>query len=181
VRESLGLDNSRPDFPPINYPSTQLPFLSNIVPNRPRSPPEGFEDPPADKLEPVWYRTHPPKPIRAALESQGVNWEDALKDLEARRDAMIEGDEWDVSIDNGKIVWNKPSEATLKKRVESELDLRTWGTGWRKGVVWAIWKILGSPEGVFETEDGSVDGKLVLRDLQKERSGRGGTPEGEQA
>lgn len=86
---------------------------------------------------------------------------------------MVEGEEWDVSFDNGKIVWNKPSEATMKKRIETELDLRSWGTGWRKGVVWAVWKMLGSPEGVFEVEEGEVDGKLVLRDLQREKRERG--------
>jgi len=100
---------------------------------------------------------------------------------------MVEGEEWDVSIDNGKIVWNKPSETTMKKRIESELDLRSWGTGWRKAVVWLVWKVVGSPEGVFETEDGTVDGKLVLRDLRKEKSERessssgGSAAEGEKA
>jgi hypothetical protein len=41
--------------------------------------------------------------------------------------------------------------------------------GWRKGVVWVIWKILGSPEGVFETEGGKIDGKLVLREIAEEK------------
>ena len=78
---------------------------------------------------------------------------------------MVEGDEWDVSFENGKIVWNKPSEATMRKRLEKTAELRDWGTGWRKYVVWMMWKMLGSPEGVFEVQDGKVDGKLVLKEL----------------
>jgi hypothetical protein len=84
---------------------------------------------------------------------------------------MVEGDEWDVSFENGKIVWNKPSEETVRKRIESEAQLREWGSGWRKPIVWGIWKMLGSPEGVFESENGKVDGKLVLKQLRSE--GRG--------
>jgi hypothetical protein len=83
---------------------------------------------------------------------------------------MVEGNEWDVSYENGKIVWKKPSEEELKKRLESGAELREWGSGWRKGVVWSIWKMMGSPEGVFETEGGKVDGKLVLRDFKTGQS-----------
>lgn len=96
-----------------------------------------------------------------------MSWDAALKELEARRDAMVEGDECDVYFGNGKIVWKKPSEEMMIKRFESQADLRQWGEGWRKGVVWLIWKIMGSPEGVFEVEGGKMDGKLVLRDLTK--------------
>jgi hypothetical protein len=81
---------------------------------------------------------------------------------------MVEGEECDVYFDDGKIVWKKPTEETMIKRFRSQADLRQWGEGWRMGVVWVIWKILGSPEGVFEVEGGKVDGKLVLRDLAKE-------------
>lgn len=189
MREYLGYDNTRPDFPPLNYPSTSPqtspiltihPIISfkhdikrdssnDLVPNRPRFPPKGFEDPSPSELEPTWYRHVPPAPVRAALEKAGINWEDALRDLEARRDAMVLGNEWDVSLENGKVVWNKPSEATLKKRIETEQEFMDWGVGWRKGVVYLIWKVLGSPEGVFEYEGGKVDGKLVLRDLRKEK------------
>ena len=76
-----------------------------------------------------------------------------------------------MSYEHGKITWKKPSEETLKRRYESQIDLREWGVGWRKGVVWVVWKMLGSPEGVFEYEGGKVDGKLVLRELGKEKSG----------
>jgi hypothetical protein len=81
---------------------------------------------------------------------------------------MVRGNEWDVSMEGGKIIWNKPSEETLKKRIEAEQELRDWGTGWRRGVVYLIWKVLGSPEGVFEYEGGEKDGRLILRDLRKE-------------
>jgi hypothetical protein len=138
-----------------------------VVPNRPRIPPKGFEDPPESALQPTWYRHVPTPSVRAAIEAQGLSWDDVLQDLEARRNAMVEGDEWDVFFDSGKVVWKKPSEETMIKRLESQADLRQWGEGWRKGVVWFIWKILGSPEGVFEVEGGKVDGKLVLRDLAK--------------
>jgi hypothetical protein len=80
---------------------------------------------------------------------------------------MVDGDEWDVSFENGKIVWNKPSEATMRKRIESAVELRQWGEGWRKYVTWGIWKLLGSPEGVFEIEGGKLDGKLVLREWKE--------------
>ena len=143
-----------------------------IVPVGPRRPPKGFEDPPESGLEPIWYRHPPPPSVRAAIEAQGLSWNDVLVDLERRRDAMVEGDEWDVSFENGNIVWNKPSEATMRKRLESQASLRDWGEGWRKWIVWSIWKILGSPEGVFEVEGGKVDGKLVLRDLAREKSGK---------
>ena len=83
---------------------------------------------------------------------------------------MVEGDEWDISFDNGKIVWNKPSEETMKKRLQSAFELRQWGNGWRKWLVWSVWKIVGSPEGVFEVDGGEVNGKLVLRDLGKENA-----------
>ena len=150
-----------------------------LVPNRPRFPPKGFEDPPPSKPEPTWYRHTPPPYVLSALQSAGIPLEQALQDLEARRDAMVEGEEWDIYIDeNGKLVWKKPSEEVLKKRFESQVDLRDWGSGWRKGVVWGIWKILGSPEGVFETERGKVDGRLVLRELGKERDkGEKNSPE----
>jgi len=82
---------------------------------------------------------------------------------------MVLGEEYDVSFEGGKIVWNKPSEATLRKRIEAEQEVMDWGVGWRKGVVWGIWKVLGSPEGVFEVEGGRVDGRLVLRDLRREK------------
>jgi len=101
------------------------------------------------------------------MEKRGVSWDEALKDLEKRRDAMVEGDEWDVDFSGGKIVWNKPSEEQLTSRLQSQVDLRQWGEGWRKGILWMVWKILGSPEGVFEYEGGKKDGKLVLRDLKK--------------
>ena len=80
---------------------------------------------------------------------------------------MVEGDEWDVDLVDGKIVWNKPSEEKMKMRMQSQVDLRQWGEGWRKGVLWMVWKVLGSPEGVFEYEGGKKDGKLWLRDLSK--------------
>ena len=108
-------------------------------------------------------------PVRSALEKAGISWDEALADLESRRDAMVLGEEYDVSFEGGKIVWNKPSEATLRKRIEAEQEVMDWGAGWRKGVVWAIWKVLGSPEGVFEVEGGRVDGRLVLRDLRREK------------
>ena len=142
--------------------------LTRLVPNRPRFPPKGFEDPPESELQPTWYRHAPPASVRAAIEKSGVPWDTALTDLEARRDAMVLGNEYDVSIEGGKITWNKPSEETLKKRIEAEQDVRDWGSGWRKGVVYSIWKVLGSPEGVFEYEGGEKDGRLVLRDLKKE-------------
>jgi hypothetical protein len=82
---------------------------------------------------------------------------------------MVLGNEWDVSYENGKIVWNKPSEATLRKRIEAEQDLMDWGAGWRKGIVYLIWKVMGSPEGVFEYEGGQIDGRLVLKDLRREK------------
>lgn len=85
---------------------------------------------------------------------------------------MVEGEEWDVSFENGKITWKKPSEEVIKERYESQIDLREWGLGWRKGVVWVIWKILGSPEGVFDYEGGKLDGKLVLKELEKEKKGK---------
>ena len=138
------------------------------MPDRPRRPPPGFEDPPPSQLQPIWYRHHPPESVRAAIEAQGLKWETVLEELRRRRDAMVEGEEWDVSFENGQIMWNKPSQEMLKKRFANEAYLREWGSGWRKGVIWAIWKVLGSPEGVFETEDGKVDGKLVLRQLIKE-------------
>lgn len=81
---------------------------------------------------------------------------------------MVLGNEYDVSLEGGRITWNKPSEETLKKRIEAEQDVRDWGSGWRKGVVYLIWKVLGSPEGVFEYEGGEKDGRLVLKDLKKE-------------
>jgi hypothetical protein len=140
-----------------------------IVPNRPRFRLEGFEDPPASEIQPTWYRHVPPASVREAIEAQGLSWNEALKDLEARRDAMVKGEEWDVSYENGKITWKKPSEATIKERYKSEIELRQWGVGWRKGVVWVVWKMLGSPEGVFEYEGGKIDGKLVLRELNKEK------------
>jgi hypothetical protein len=142
------------------------------VPNRPRFKLQGFDDPSASETQPTWYRHVPPDHVRKAFEAQGLSWDEVNKDLEARRNAMVEGDEWDVSFENGKVVWKKPSEETLKERYENQVNLREWGVGWRKGVVWAIWKILGSPEGVFETEGGKVDGKLVLRDLEKEKGGK---------
>jgi len=108
-------------------------------------------------------------PVRSALEKAGISWDEALADLESRRDAMVLGEEYDVSFEGGKIVWNKPSEATLRKRIEAEQEVMDWGVGWRKGVVWGIWKVLGSPEGVFEVEGGRVDGRLVLRDLRREK------------
>jgi len=80
---------------------------------------------------------------------------------------MVEGDEWDIDFVDGKIVWNKPSEEEMKMRMQSQVDLRQWGEGWRKGVLWMVWKVLGSPEGVFEYEGGKKDGRLVLRDLSK--------------
>jgi hypothetical protein len=110
--------------------------------------------------------------VKAAVEAAGISWEDALKDFEARRDAMVEGEELDVSLENGKVVWNKPSEATMRKRIESAVELRQWGEGWRKYITWGIWKLMGSPEGVFEVEGGKVDGKLVLRELKAERAGK---------
>jgi hypothetical protein len=146
-------------------------ILILIVPNRPRFPPRGFEDPPASEVEPTWYRHVPPPSVREAIEAQGISWDEAVKELAARRDAMVEGEEWDISYENGKLTWKKPSEATIKERYESQIDLREWGLGWRKVVVWTIWKMLGSPEGVFEYEGGKLDGKLVLRELAKEKKG----------
>jgi hypothetical protein len=83
---------------------------------------------------------------------------------------MVEGAEWDVSFDNGRIVWNKPSEETMITRVEKKDEFRQWGSGWRKYILWGIWKVAGSPEGVFETEDGKI---LTLRDLRKEKESKG--------
>ena len=151
----------------------------HTVPNRPRFPPAGFEDPPTSQLQPTWYRDNPPKSVRAAIEAQGLSWDKALKDLEERRDAMLNAYEWDVSFENGKIVWNKPSEETLKKQIEVVEQLRHWGIGWRKYVVWTLWKIMGSPEGVFETDQGTVDGKLVLRQLKQDKKGDGSQKEEE--
>src|SRR5947207_9682561 len=153
-------------------------ILTLIVPNRPRFRLRGFEDPPASEVQPTWYRHVPPPSVREAIEAQGLSWDEVLKDLQARRDAMVVGDEWDVSYEHGKITWKKPSEETLKQRYESQIDLREWGVGWRKGVVWVVWKLLGSPEGVFEYEGGKIDGKLVLRELAKEK--RGGSEEKEE-
>lgn len=140
-----------------------------LVPSGPRNPPEGFEDPPPGQLEPTWYRHEPPAKIRKAFEAQGYKWEDVLKELERRRDAMVEGNEWDVTLENGQIVWKKPSAETVSQQVRAVHDFRQWGSGWRSYVLWGIWRLMGSPEGVYETEDGKVDGKLVLRDLQKKR------------
>jgi hypothetical protein len=145
-----------------------IPLTLTIVPNRPRVPPPGFDDPPPSQLQPTWYRQDLPPSVRAAIEAQGLNWDEVLKDLEVRRHAMVEGDEWDVSFENGRIVWNTPSEETMRKRLENEAKLRDWGSGWRKVVLWLVWKTMGSPEGVFEIEGGKVDGKLVLRELKKE-------------
>ena len=89
---------------------------------------------------------------------------------------MVEGNEWDVEFRGGKIVWKKPSEEVLTARLQSQVDLRQWGEGWRKGVLWMVWKILGSPEGVFEYEGGKKDGKLVLRDLSKSSGTLKGQP-----
>jgi hypothetical protein len=114
-----------------------------------------------------WYRHPPPDYVRAAIEKQGLSWDAVLKDLEQRRDAMVEGDEWDIKFNEGKIVWNKPDEEKMMSRFQSQVDFRQWGEGWRKGVLWMVWKVLGSPEGVFENEGGKKDGKLVLRDLSK--------------
>jgi len=80
---------------------------------------------------------------------------------------MVEGDEWDVELQDGKIVWKKPDEEKMMSRLQSQVDFRQWGEGWRKGILWMVWKVLGSPEGVFEYEGGKKDGKLVLRDLSK--------------
>jgi hypothetical protein len=80
---------------------------------------------------------------------------------------MVKGNEWDVWYPNGKIVWVKPSAENFVERETEEAKYRQWGYGWRKWVVWAVWRGLGSPEGVFEVEGGKVDGKLVLRELGK--------------
>jgi hypothetical protein len=140
-----------------------------LVPSRKREPPSGFDDPAPSNLEPIWFRTVPEPHIRQAIEAAGLNWDDVLKDLQSRRDAMVNGNEWDVYFENGKIVWHKPKQEVLAKRLEGRRQTRDWGLGWRKYVVWGVWKMVGSPEGVFETEEGTVDGKLVLRKLPGEK------------
>jgi len=77
----------------------------------------------------------------------------------------VDGEEWDVDFSGGKIVWNKPTIEQLKESYKQHEELRQWGEGWRKWIVWAAWKVMGSPEGVFETVEGKVDGRLVLRQV----------------
>jgi hypothetical protein len=98
-----------------------------------------------------------------------LKWDEVLKDLEGRRDAMVDGEEWDVRFQDGKIVWQKPSMEKLKQSLQQHEEFRKWGAGWRKWIVWSLWRIMGSPEGVFETEDGKIDGRLVLRQLREEK------------
>jgi hypothetical protein len=109
----------------------------------------------------------PPDYVRKAAEKAGLKWDKVTQDLEARRDAMVDGQEWEVDFEGKRIVWNKPTMAELKESFEEHEEFKQWGQGWRKWAVWSVWKVIGSPEGVFETVDGKVDGKLALRDLKE--------------
>jgi hypothetical protein len=174
------MDDPYKEEPPYNYPRMSIlnPLIRNTVPNRPRFPPEGFEDPPVSQLQPTWYRDVPPKSTRAAIEAQGLSWDKVLQDFEERREAMMNADERDIAFENGRIVWKKPSEETVRKRIEDTHQLRQWGFGWRSYVLWTVWKVMGSPEGVYETDKGKLDGKLVLRGL-KEGKKTEGSPKNE--
>ena len=146
--------------------SSPLPLIV-LVSDGPRKKLRGFDDPPFSKLEPTWYLHPPPSYVRQAAEEQGLKWDQVVNDLEARRNAFVDGQEWDVDFSSGKIVWNKPTMEQLKESYKQHEELKQWGEGWRRWVVWAVWKVIGSPEGVFETVDGKVDGRLVLRQVKE--------------